>query len=126
MIKWAGGLIVLFGAAHTILALTFLRAARYAGTWFSGGLWSDDLTAMTPANSAYWLTLNSFGIPLVILGLAVLWLDRRGITPPPFIAWTLGIWTITVAVILTPSPWPILLIADILLLIAARRAARAA
>jgi hypothetical protein len=92
MIRWAGRLIVLYGAAHTLGALTVEGAARHAGAWFSGELWGDDLANMSPANSALWLSVDSFGVPLIVVGLMVL--DRRGITPPPFIAWTLGIWTV--------------------------------
>jgi hypothetical protein len=77
---------------------------------------------MGPANSALWLSVDSFGVPLIVIGLMVLWLERRGITPPPFIAWTLGIWTVVDAVILLLTPWPILLLANILLLVGARRA----
>ncbi|MDQ3657963.1 MAG: DUF6463 family protein [Chloroflexota bacterium] len=122
MIKWAGRLIVLYGAAHTLGALTVLGAARHAGTWFSGELWEDDLANMSPANSAYWLSVDSFGVPLIVIGLTVLWLDRRGITPPAFIAWMLGIWTMVDAVILLLTPWPILLLATVLLLAGVRRA----
>jgi hypothetical protein len=122
MVKWAGRLIVLYGAAHALGALTAEGAARHAGAWVSGELWGEDLADMSPAMSAYWLTVNSFSVPLIVVGLTVLWLDRRGITPPPFIAWTLGIWTVIDAVILLLTPWPILLLANILLLIGARRA----
>jgi Family of unknown function (DUF6463) len=123
MIKWAGRLIVLYGAAHTLSALTFEGAAGHADAWFSGELWGEELSSMSPANSAYWLSVGSGGVPLVLIGLLVLWLDRRGITPPPFLAWTLGIWTVVDAVVLGPTPWPILLLANILLLAGARRAA---
>jgi Family of unknown function (DUF6463) len=128
MIKWAGRLIVFYGAAHTLGALTVEGAARHAGAWFSGELWGDDLANMSPANSAYWLSVDSFGVPLILVGLTVLWLDRRGITPPPFIAWTLGIWTVVDAVVLGPTPgeWLILLLAAGLLLAGARRASRRA
>ncbi|GAA1958547.1 DUF6463 family protein [Amycolatopsis minnesotensis] len=122
MIKWAGWLMVLFGAAHTIGALTLEKAAQYVGGWFSGALWGDDLAAMSPANSAYWLSLASFGVPLVVAGLTVLWLDRRGITPPAFIGWLLGGWAVLGAVILEPAPWPIILVANVLLLAGIRRA----
>ncbi|MEV4926527.1 DUF6463 family protein [Streptomyces roseoverticillatus] len=124
MIKCAGWLLVFFGAAHTLLALTVEGAARHAGEWFSGALWGEDFTDMSPANSALWLSLESFGLPLVVVGLIVLWLDRRGITPPQFIAWTLGIWGVLDAVILITTPWPLLLLANILLLAGGRRAAR--
>lgn len=82
MIKWAGWLITFYGVAHTLGALTVEKAARYAGTWFSGGLRHEDFKAMSAANSAYWFSLGSFGIPLILVGLMVLWLDRRHITPP--------------------------------------------
>ncbi|MGV9881479.1 DUF6463 family protein [Streptomyces sp. NPDC003006] len=124
MIKWAGRLIVFYGAAHTIGALTVEGAADHAGAWFGGELWHDELSAMGPASSAYWLSLGSFGVPLVVVGLMVLWLERRGITPPSFIAWTLGLWTVADAVILLLTPWPVLLVASGLLLAGARRAAR--
>ncbi|MEV6100391.1 DUF6463 family protein [Nocardia sp. NPDC051981] len=123
MIKWAGRLIVFFGAAHTVGALTIEHAARHAGAWFSGGLWGDDFAAMSPADSAYWLSLDSFGIPLIVVGLTVLWLDNRHITPPPFIPWILGIWTVIGAIVLAPTPWPIMALATILLYIGTRRAA---
>jgi hypothetical protein len=124
MIKWAGRLIVFYGAAHLLGALTVEGAARHAGAWFGGGLWGDDLSNMSPANSAYWLSLASFGVPLILVGLMVLWLDHRGITPPPFVAWTLGIWTVVDAVVLLFTPWPVLLLANILLLAGIRRARR--
>jgi hypothetical protein len=122
MIKWAGWLMALYGAAHTLAALTVEGAASHAGAWFGGELWKDDLANMSPANSALWLSVDSFGVPLIVIGLLVSWLDRRGIAPPQFVAWTLGIWTLIDAVILLFTPWPILLLANILLLVGARRA----
>ncbi|MFD0420096.1 DUF6463 family protein [Streptomyces sp. NPDC127108] len=124
MIKWAGWLIAIFGAAHTLLALTVEEAGSHAGDWFSGELWGEDLAAMSEASSAFWLSWNSFGPPLVILGLMVLWLDRRGIVPPPFIAWVLGVWAVGDTVILGLSPSPVILLASVLLLVGSRRAAR--
>lgn len=122
MITWAGRLMVFYGAAHTLGALTVEGAAGHAGAWFSGELWHEDFSDMTPAGSALWLSLASFGPPLILIGLMVLWLDRRDITPPPFIAWTLGTLTVVDAVISLFTPWPILLLANILLLVGARRA----
>jgi hypothetical protein len=124
MIKWAGRLIVFFGAAHTLGALLVEGAAGHADAWFGGELWHDDLSAMSAANSAYWLSLGSFGVPLALVGLTVLWLERRGIAPPSFIPWTLGVLTVIDAVVLPLTPWPILLVACGLLLAGSRRAAR--
>jgi hypothetical protein len=122
MIKWAGWLIVFFGAAHTLIALAIVGTGSHLAAWFSAALWHDDLANMSPANSAFWLSLYSFGVPLILVGLLVLWLDRRGITPPAFIAWVLGIWISVGAVVLLLTPWPILLFAAGLLLIGIRRA----
>lgn len=103
MIRWAGRLIVAYGSAHTLGALTVEGAGRHAGSWFNGGLWGEDLANMSPAGSAYWLSVMSFGPPLVLLGLTVLWLERRGITPPPFLAWALGVWTLVDSVVAGPG-----------------------
>jgi hypothetical protein len=122
MIKWAGWIMVLYGAAHTVGALTVEGAAQHAGTWFSGELWHEDFSEMSPAHSALWFSLDSFGIPTIVIGLSVLWMDRRGITPPTFIGWTLGILTVIDAAILLFTPWPLFLLANILLLVGAHRA----
>ncbi|WP_173868028.1 hypothetical protein SALCHL_000170 [Streptomyces albus subsp. chlorinus] len=122
MSKCAGWLLVFLGGAHTLLALTPEGAARHAGEWFSGAPWGDDFSGMSPANSALRLSLEGFGPPLVVAGPLVLWLDRRGITPPLFLAWTLGIWGAVDAIILITTPWPLLLLANILLLVGGRRA----
>jgi uncharacterized protein DUF6463 len=126
MTRWAGRLITCYGAAHTVGALTAEGAARHAGTWFSGELWGEDLASMSPAMSAYWLSVNSFGPPVVLIGLTVLWCDRRGITPPTFLAWALGTWTVVGTVVAGPGIGQdlLLLVACGLLVAGARRAAR--
>lgn len=123
MIKWAGRLIVFIGVGHMLSALV-LTAPHHAGAWFSGAVWNEDLAAMSSANGAYWLTFGSFGIPQIVIGLMVLWLDRRGIVPPSFIAWTLAGSAVLGGVIFGPSPWPVDLLSAGLLLAGARRAAR--
>ena len=125
LITWAGRLIVFYGAAHTLGALTAEGAARHAPAWFSGQLWGEDLAAMTPAMSAYWLSVSSFGPPMILLGLTVLWLARRGITPPSFLAWALGGWTVLDTAVTGPGVGQnlILLVAAGLLVAGARRAA---
>jgi hypothetical protein len=123
MIKWAGRLIVFYGSAHMLGALVGEGAARHAATWFSRELWGDDLSDMSPAMSAYWLSVNSFAPALILVGLTVLWLNRRGITPPPFIAWSMALWVVVGTVIAGPGIGQdlILLVACGLLLAGARR-----
>lgn len=124
MIKWAGWLIVFYASAHIVGALTVEGAARHAGAWFSGELWGEDLANLSPAMGAYWLSVNSFGPPLLLIGLTVLWLDRRGVRPPPFIAWALAAWIVVGAVVAGPGVGQdlILLVAAGLLIVQARRA----
>ncbi|MEV7027748.1 DUF6463 family protein [Kitasatospora sp. NPDC093558] len=123
MITWAGWLLVVFGTAHTVLALTKEHAASHVGEWFGGQIWGASLSEMSPAGSAYWLTVNSFAPPFVIIGLTILWLNRRGIAPPPFIGWALLAWTLVGATLAGIAP-PLDLAAEILLLVAAHRAKR--
>lgn len=124
MIKWAGGLIVFYGAAHTIGALTFEGAGSHVDTWLRGGLGGEDFSPMSPAMSAYWFSINSFGPPLILVGLLVLWLDRRGLTPPTFIAWSMIAWFVVGEVAARPGLDQdlILLTGALLLLIAGWRA----
>lgn len=126
MIRWSGWLIAVFGTAHTLGALFVEGAARHAGAWFSGELWSEDLSDMSPANSAYWLSLESFGPQLVLIGLTVVWMGRRGIVPPLFIGWTLGVWTVIDTVILGfgAGQGMLFVLAVVLLLVGSYRAKR--
>lgn len=121
---WAGRLVVFYGAAHTLGALTLEGAGSHAGAWVGRELWGGDLSEMSPAMSAYWLSLNSFGPPLVLLGLTMLWLDRRGLAPPSFIAGSLAAWLAIGLVVVGPGSGQdlILLVACGLLLAGARRA----
>ncbi|GAA4386321.1 hypothetical protein GCM10023088_57120 [Actinomadura verrucosospora] len=80
MIRWAGLLLILLGAGHTLGGL-LLTAGRHADSWFTGRLWrpEEGITDMSSAMAAFWLTLGSFGVPLAVVGMIVLWLDRRGL-----------------------------------------------
>ncbi|MBC6449561.1 DUF6463 family protein [Actinokineospora xionganensis] len=119
----AGGLIVLCGLGHSIGALV-QTAPHYAGSWFGWALWKEqnnDPLAMSHTTAAFWYSVYSFGLPLLLIGVIVLWLDRRGITPPPFIAWSVAAWTVIGTVLSGFSPLLFLLVAAALLLVGGRR-----
>ena len=126
MIKWAGRLTVFYGAAHTLGALTFEGAASHAGAWLRGELGGEDFSEMSPAMSAYWFSVNSFGPPLVLVGLLVLWLNRRGLVPPSYVGWSMIAWFVVGEVAGGPGIDQdlIILTAAVLLLVGARRARR--
>ncbi|MFD5323281.1 DUF6463 family protein [Streptomyces sp. NPDC127092] len=123
MVKWAGWMITLAGIGHTLGSL--LQAAPdHAGTWFDG-LWnSGAYPEMSDATVAWWYSMYSFGPPLLLIGLTVLWLERRGVTPPLFIPWAVAAWVVVGFVVDGPSPLLVLLVAAGLLLAGARRARR--
>lgn len=125
MIKWAGWIITLCGIGHTVGSLVE-TAPDNARAWFDGSLWSGggDYTDWSGPVASFWYTLYSFGPPLLLIGVTVLWMERRGITPPPFIAWAVATWVIVTFVASGPSPLPLLLVAAGLLLAGARRAER--
>lgn len=124
MTTWAGGLIVVYGTAHTAGALVVEGAVRYVDVWFSGGMWGEDLSTMSPAMSAYWLSVNSFGPSFVVIGSTVLWLARRGVLPPAFIVWVLTGWVVLDTVIAGPGQGQNLLIAIACGLLMAARPSR--
>lgn len=125
MIGWGGRLIVLYGATHTIGAFVAEGAARHIGAWFRGGLRGADLSTMSPEMSAYWLSVNSFGPFLVVIGSTVLWLNRRSIIPPRFIAYSVSGWAAVDAVVTGPGVGQnLILIAGCALLAAGVRRAR--
>ncbi|RJO74103.1 hypothetical protein D5S18_18270 [Nocardia panacis] len=123
MIKWAGRLLVLIGGGHMASSLA-LTATQHAGTWFRGGVYGEHLSEMSHANGAFWVSVGSFGIPQIVLGATVLWMDRKAITPPAFIGWTMGAWSVLGAIIFEPAPWPVTTLAGALLVLGGHRAAR--
>ena len=79
---------------------------------------------MSPVVAGFWFTTGSFGLPLLVVGLTVLWMDRHGIVPPSFIAWTIGAWSLIGGLMLEPAPWIGVWIGVGLLLAGTKKAAR--
>jgi hypothetical protein len=122
MIRWAGGIFTVLGAAHLVLGLALL-APHHARAWATGELWLPEgaLAEMSPAAGGFWMTVGSFGAPLLALGLTVLWLHRRGIAPPAFIGWIVLAWSVTAALVFEPAPWIAAVVGAVLLLAGTRR-----
>ncbi|WP_152362150.1 DUF6463 family protein [Microlunatus speluncae] len=126
MIIWAGVLITLCGIGHTAGSLV-MTVPRYGAAWLGLELWQPanaDLVLMTPLTASFWFSSYSFGPLLLLVGLIVLWLGLRGITPPAFIAWALVGWTVVTTVLAGLSPLLLLPVAAVLLLVGAHRARR--
>jgi hypothetical protein len=122
-VRWAGRILVIFGTGHLTGAFA-LTVREHADRWLSLELWRLDegILDMSPAMAAFWLTTGSFAAPLVLLGAVLLWLDRRGMAPPRFVAWPLVAWSALAALLLEPAPWLLITAAGGLLVAAGRSA----
>ena len=128
MIKWGGWLVIVYGAAHTLGGFFVEGAAEHVSSWAAGELRGADLDQMSPDMSAYWLTVNSFGPALVLVGALLLWLHRGGTTPPAFLAWALIVWAVVNLFVLGFGAGQdlVLIVAAVLLLAGTRRRAASA
>ncbi|MFE3453260.1 DUF6463 family protein [Nonomuraea sp. NPDC059194] len=119
----AGRITAFLGALHLVICAVF--SLSYVSGWVSGGLWfpANGLSALSPAAGAFWLTVGSFGLPLLTLGLLISWLGKRNVVPPAFVAWLLGGWGTVGALAFEPSPFLLIWAPAVVLLLAARRPA---
>lgn len=126
MIKWAGWIFTVLATAHLLLAFAFV-GPHHADAWLGGELWMPEgtIAEMPAAVGGFWLSVGSFGLPLLVVGQTVLWMHRRGITPPAFIGWAVGAWSVVGGLIFEPAPWIVVTIGAGLLLAGVKRAARA-
>ncbi|GGN75967.1 hypothetical protein GCM10011610_20810 [Nocardia rhizosphaerihabitans] len=113
MIKWAGVVLAIIGGGHLTIGL--LLSASSFDEWLSFELWGhwwED----TPAANSFWANPAGFGWPLLLVGSLIVWMDRRGIVPPEFLGWAVLGWGVVCAVIVEPTPGPVVVIAAIVLL----------
>ncbi|TKT46789.1 hypothetical protein FDR95_20795 [Rhizobiaceae bacterium LC148] len=59
------------------------------------------------SNAAFWSTIGSFAVPLIMLGAVVIWLDKRQIFLPAFLGWSLLVWMVTASLIIEVSGFPL-------------------
>lgn len=120
MITWSARILAVFGAGHLIGAT--LLSFHHFQDWLLLRLWAEgDLTELSPADGAFWFGPGGLGLPLLLVGLLIGWMNQRGIVPPAFLAWTLLAWAGVCAVIVEPAPFVLIGIAAVLLLRGARR-----
>ncbi|WP_256356071.1 DUF6463 family protein [Streptomyces sp. PKU-EA00015] len=124
MSLWAGRILVVMGVGH-LIALG-AQNGEYVDEWFSGALWGlprDEFVHPSGANGAFWIVVASFAVPLLLLGLLICQLARRGVAVPQSIGWGLATWCLVGAAILEPTPLLLGLVPAVLLIRAARRTA---
>ncbi|GAA1115981.1 DUF6463 family protein [Nocardiopsis composta] len=122
----AGWSMVAIGVLHTLVFLPH----PYWGEWLSGGLWSGG--GSDESYSIFWALPGSFVAVLVLFGLMVARLGRRGELLPSYTGWAIAAWAAGCVLLIGPSGFLTafvpagLLIADDLRARAGRRAERAA
>jgi hypothetical protein len=105
--------VVCLGILH--LAVLGLDASGYVPAWIEGGLWTWEHWKPVASQSellmlqgfAFWSTVGSFAIPLIILGCLLVSMNKRGIEVPRFVGWSLLAWGIVSSLLMPPSGFPI-------------------
>lgn len=72
-------------------------------------------------NAAFWSTIGSFALPLIMLGAVVIWLDKRQLPIPAFLGWSLLAWIIVASLIIEVSGFPLGIPIAICLILGARQ-----
>lgn len=73
------------------------------------------------SNAAFWSTIGSFALPLIMLGAVVIWLDKRKLPVPAFLGWSLLTWIIVASLIIEVSGFPLVIPIAICLILGARQ-----
>ncbi|WNF26931.1 DUF6463 family protein [Streptomyces sp. C11-1] len=121
--RWAGRILMILGAMH-LIGLG-VQNVQYLDEWFTGALWGlprDEFVHPRGANGAFWISLGSFAVPMMLLGALVSDLARRNIATPASIGWGLAAWSVVSAAVLEPTPLLLGLIPAVLLIRGARAA----
>ncbi|MDO3703168.1 DUF6463 family protein [Micromonospora sp. C28SCA-DRY-2] len=93
-------------AGWTLAGIGVLHAAvflphPYWEQWLTGGLRSGE--GGDASLSVFWALPGSFVVPLVLLGLLLARLGRRGERAPAHVGWALGGWAAGCALLIGPS-----------------------
>lgn len=127
MIKWSGIALIALSIVHMIVL--GIDAATEVPGWLGLKLWTlehwQSVVAqphdLVVSGAAFWSTIGSFAIPVIILGCLVVWLDRQGREIPPFVGWSIAIWITVASLVIEPSGFPLGVVAAICLMIGIRK-----
>jgi hypothetical protein len=127
MIRWSGIAMVAIGIVHMIV-LGIDAVVEIPG-WLRLELWTAEhwqpLRAqrleLLASNAAFWSTIGSFALPLIMLGAVVIWLDKRKFPVPAFLGWSLLGWIVVASLIIEVSGFPLGIPIAICLILGARQ-----
>ncbi|GAA0617638.1 hypothetical protein HPO96_12755 [Kribbella sandramycini] len=116
----AGWTALTFGAVHMLVTPWDTRAVWSAalsdGWWNSFTLNVSTTFAAAKQSEAFWLTLGSFGVPMILTGALVVRAARRDERVPEAIGWGTLAWGILLTTSLPASPgWALPVIGGLLI-----------
>jgi hypothetical protein len=122
----AGGWIALvFGAAHVIIAPLERRDvwsdAADEGWWNSFTLGESTTLAEFERSEAFWVTLGSWGAPVLILGCYIVWSAHQRQRVPGWIGWIMLAWSLPFVTALPGSPGWLFAVSGALIVLGDRR-----
>jgi hypothetical protein len=128
----AGGWIALvFGAAHVIIAPLESRRRDVWSDAADEGWWNTftlaESTTLTEfeRSHTFWVTLGSWGVPVLALGCYVVWSARQGQRVPGWIGWIMLAWSLPFVTALPASPGWLFAVSGALIVLGDRRRGRA-
>jgi Family of unknown function (DUF6463) len=128
----AGGWIALvFGAAHVIIAPLESRRrdvwseAADEGWWNTFTLEEATTLAEFERSHAFWVSLGSWGVPVLVLGCYVVWSARQRQRVPGWIGWIMLAWSLPFVTALPASPGWLFAVSGALIVLGDRRGGRA-
>jgi Family of unknown function (DUF6463) len=128
----AGGWIALvFGAAHVIIAPLESRSrdvwseAADEGWWNTFTLDESTTLAEFERSETFWVTLGSWGVPVLALGCYVVWSARQGHRVPGWIGWIMLAWSLPFVTALPASPGWLFAVSGGLIVLGDRRSRQA-
>ena len=127
----AGGWIALaFGAVHVIVAPLESRSRDVWSQVVDDGWWNtftlDEATTLAQfeRSERFWVTLGSWGVPLLVLGSYIVWSTHQGHRVPAWIGWIILAWGVIFATALPASPGWLLPVIGGLIVLGDRRSRR--
>ena len=129
--KAAGWILTVFGAAHVVVAPLESRSRDIWSLVADEGWWNtftlDESTTLAQfeRSETFWVTLGSFGVPLLVLGCYTVWSTYQGHRVPGWIGWILLAWALPFVTALPASPGWALAASGALIVLGDRRKSRA-
>lgn len=114
--------LIVLGAIHIVVL--GIDAAGYAGGWLGGMLWTwdhwwpviDQPLDLVRSGFAFWSTVASCAVPMILVGVLLLWIDSHGLALPRAAMVALALWALMAVLLMPPSGFVLVAAASLALL----------